>query len=204
VLSRAPPVRSGGTAEFAYALAFGIVLGFSLTIPPGPMNALIAARSVVSLRAGILTGFGAMSADLLLGVAVYALRSEVDLGSVVRYVYAIGAAVMVYLAYRLARAPSPPAAAPSEGVRTYSQAVLVGVSNPFQIVWWLTAGLAFAYLGGLVLFVGLFAAILVWILAFPYALHLGTRGRPGLSRAIVYVSAGIMVGFAVYFAVLAA
>ena len=31
-------------------LGFGILLGFSLTIPPGPMNALIAARSVHSLR----------------------------------------------------------------------------------------------------------------------------------------------------------
>ena len=168
------------------------------------MNALIAERSVRSLRAGVLTGFGAMSADLMLGVLVYALRAEVDLGSVVRYVYAVGAVVMAYLAYRFLAA-RPAASAPSaESVRTYTQAVLVGLSNPFQIVWWLTAGLAFAYLGGLVLFGGLFGAILVWVLAFPYALHVGTRGRPRLSRAVVYGSAAIMAGFAVYFAVLAA
>ncbi|MGI0130612.1 MAG: lysine transporter LysE, partial [Thermoplasmata archaeon] len=76
-------------------------------------------------------------------------------------------------------------------------------SNPFQIVWWLTAGLAFAYLGGLVLFVALFAAIALWVLAFPSALHLGTRRRPGAARAVVYVSAVILFAFAAYFLVLA-
>ncbi len=190
--------------EIAFAFVFGLALGFSLTIPPGPMNALIAARSVASLRAGVITGCGAMSADLILGILVYALRSEVDLGSVVRWVYAVGAVVMVFLAIRLLRPPTAEALPSPAGVRTYSQAILVGLSNPFQIVWWLTAGLAFAYLGGVILFVGLFSAVAVWVVGFPYALHVGTRGRPGVARAVVYVSAAILFAFAVYFAVLAA
>jgi threonine/homoserine/homoserine lactone efflux protein len=167
------------------------------------MNALIASRAAASLRAGVVTGFGAMSADLILGALVYALRSAVDLGSVVRYVYVVGAVVMAYLGFRLLTAR--PAAATTEpaGLRTYSQALGVGLSNPFQIVWWLTAGLAFAYLGGLVLYVALFAAVLVWVLVFPYAIHLGTRERPALARAVVYVSGAIMLAFAAYFAYLA-
>jgi threonine/homoserine/homoserine lactone efflux protein len=193
----------GGTTEFADSLLFGLALGFSLSIPPGPMNALIASRAARSLREGIITGFGAMSADLVLGGLIYALRSELDLTSVVRYVYIVGAAVMAYLGYRVLTAPAAPTAGESAGLRTYSQALGIGLSNPFQIVWWLTAGLAFAYLGGLPLYVALFAAVLVWVLVFPTAIHVGTRRRPGLARAVVLASGVILIGFAAYFAYLA-
>jgi threonine/homoserine/homoserine lactone efflux protein len=189
--------------DVAYAIVFGLALGFSLTIPPGPMNALIAAQTVRSLRAGIITGLGAMSADLILAILVYSLRSEIPFGSVVRWVYVIGAAVMVFLAVRLLLRPRSTEATPESGTRTYSQGVLVGVSNPFQIVWWFTAGLAFAYLGGFVLFVALFAAVAIWVVTFPYALHFGTRQRPEVARAVVYVSCAILFAFAVYFVVLA-
>ncbi len=185
--------------EPVIALVFGLALGFSLTISPGPMNALIASQTVVSLRRGILTGVGAMSADLILGGLVYGLRAEIDVGAILRWVYLGGAVVMVFFGCRLLfrnAAPSPEA---GSEVRTYAQAVLVGVTNPFQIVWWLTAGLAFAYLGGLVLFLGLFAAIGTWVVVFPYALHLGTRGRPEVGRAVTYVSSALMFTFAAYF-----
>lgn len=190
--------------ELAFSFVFGLALGFSLTVPPGPMNMLIASQTVRSLRAGVITGLGAMSADLVLGVLVYALRSSVDIGSVVQWVYLLGAGVMVFFAIRVLRAPGAPAPDLAGSLRTYSQGVAVGLTNPFQVLWWITAGLAFAYLGGVVLFVGLFAAVLVWVLVFPYALHLGTRGRPRLERVVPYVSAAIMCAFAVYFAVLAA
>jgi threonine/homoserine/homoserine lactone efflux protein len=189
--------------DYDVAFLFGLVLGFSLTIPPGPMNAFIASQSVGSLRGGIITGFGAMSADLVLGIVAYALRTEIDLGSVIRWVYVVGAVVMAVFGYLLLRRRSDNAAEAASGLRTYSRAVALGVSNPFQIFWWLTAGLAFAYLGGLILFVGLFAAIAIWVVAFPYAVHLGTRRRPGLARGVLYASSAIMFAFAAYFAILA-
>jgi threonine/homoserine/homoserine lactone efflux protein len=189
--------------EFAYALVFGLALGFSLTIPPGPMNALIAFQSARSFRGGVITGLGAMSADLLLGVLVYTLRTVVDLSSVVRAVYVVGAGVMVFFGCRLLFRSPTTEAAPAGGLQTYSQALALGVSNPFQIVWWLTAGLAFAYLGGLTLFVGLFGAIALWIVAFPYAVHLGTRRRPQVARAVTYGAGVLMFVFAAYFLLLA-
>lgn len=187
-----------------YEFAFGLALGFSLTIPPGPMNALIASRTVDSFRRGVITGLGAMSSDLTLGVAVYLLQFEVNLGPVVRWVYALGCVVMAYFGYRILRpAPAVPTAR-SGGLRTYSAALAVGLSNPFQILWWLTAGLAFAYLGGVVLFAGIFGAIAVWIVAFPYLLRAGMQRYPRFGRAITLGSGVVMVVFAVYFAVLAA
>lgn len=186
-----------------YELAFGLALGFSLSVPPGPMNALIAARSVRSFRLGVITGLGAMSADLVLGVAVYLLQSWVDLHSVVRVIYVLGAGVMAYFGYRLLAPRTDGRTAAPLDRATYSSALIFGLSNPFQILWWLTAGLAFAYLGGLVLFTGLFGAIALWIVVFPYGIRAGGQRYPRLQPVVTWVSGAIMAVFAIYFALLA-
>jgi threonine/homoserine/homoserine lactone efflux protein len=186
-----------------YDLAFGVALGFSLTIPPGPMNLFIAARSVRSFGEGVAAGLGAMSADLVLGLVVYGLHSAVDLTAELRWIYVLGAVVMVYLGVGLLRRETAVAPPETFGLRTYTSALGLGLSNPFQILWWLTVGLAFAYFGGLVLFAGLFGAIAVWIVAFPWAVHRGTERRPKVARAVVIVSGALVFGFAAYFVFLA-
>ena len=181
------------------ALIFGFALGFSLTVPPGPMNALIASQSAMrGTRAGIITGTGAMTADIILAVTVFLARSLIDLHSIIRAIYLVGAAVLLVLVYLTLRSRK---SGPAEEMRltAYFRAVLLGVSNPFQILWWLTAGLAFAYLGGIVLLAGLFAAVAVWIVMFPALLHWGTGKHTGAARAVSMVSAAIMLFFAAYF-----
>jgi len=186
-----------------YEVGVGLLLGFSLTIPPGPMNALIASQSVRSWRRGLVTGLGAMSADAVLGAVVFVLSTTIVLARFLRPIYILGAVTMGYFGYRLL-APRPEAPAPDTGtVRVYSTALAIGVSNPFQILWWLTAGLAFAYLGGIALFAGLFGAIAIWIVGFPYALSAGAERSPRFERGVTIVSGAVMAGFAVYFAYLA-
>jgi threonine/homoserine/homoserine lactone efflux protein len=187
--------------SFLESVLFGAVLGFSLAVPPGPMNAWIAAAAARSYRAGVVTGLGAMSADGLLGAIVYLVERSVDLPEVVRFVYLLGAGVMVYLGLRLLTSgPELPVEPADE--RTFVRALLIGLSNPFQVVWWLTAGVAFAYLGGLLLFLGLFGAILLWVALFPWAVQVGARRDPLVARGVRIASAAILLGFAVYFAVL--
>jgi threonine/homoserine/homoserine lactone efflux protein len=189
----------------AYVFLLGMALGFTLVIPPGPMNALIAVRSVRSFRAGVATGFGAMIADVILGTLVYVLHAVVDLTTVVRWVELGGAVIMAFFAYRVlaqeARPVPPPLAA---DVRVFSEALTVGVTNPFQVIWWLTVGLAFAYLGGALLLLGLFLAIAVWIVAFPLALHESARRFERVPRGVTIGSGILLAGFAVYVALLAA
>jgi len=43
----------------------------------------------------------------------------------------------------------------------------------------------------------------VWIVAFPWAVHLGTERRPELARVLIVVSAAVIFGFAGYFLFLA-
>ena len=180
-------------------ILYGLALGFSLTVPPGPMNALIASQTATrGLRNGILTGAGAMTADMMLGVTVYAAKSLVDMHSVIKSLYLLGGAVLIILTYSMLRRGNtlPPEELKS---RTYSRAVVIGITNPFQILWWLTAGIAFAYLGGMVLLAALFTAVAVWIVVFPVLISTGTRKHPGASRAVSVASAAIMLLFACYF-----
>ncbi len=178
-------------------------MGFSLTIPPGPMNAFIASQTVRSVRNGMVAGAGAMSADGCLGGLVFVFRSIVDLDSFARGIYILGAAVMVLYAALIIRMRSDSTPKLPSNLRIYSQALLLGIGNPFQILWWLTAGLAFAFLGGLLLFVGLFGAIAVWVCVFPLALHRGVRGRAALESSVVWISTALLLGFAGYFVFLA-
>jgi threonine/homoserine/homoserine lactone efflux protein len=185
-------------SDVLFDLGFGLLLGFSLTIPPGPMNAFIAAQSVRAFRDGVTAGLGAMCADLVLGLLVFFLHSTVDLTSVVRWIYVLGAGVMLYLGVSLLRRPAGTSASRTAGLATFGAAFGLGVSNPFQIVWWLTVGLAFAYLGGWVLFVGLFGAIAVWIVVFPALLHAGAENRPRVAKWMVIISGLLIVAFAAF------
>ncbi|MFZ0891934.1 MAG: LysE family transporter [Thermoplasmata archaeon] len=189
--------------QTSYFLLLGLALGFSLTIPPGPMNAFISSQAVRSLRNGVVAGAGAMSADAVLGAVVFLLRSSVSLTAEIRVVYLSGACVMTLYAILLLRSRRGPAGATPSSIRVYAQALLLGIGNPFQILWWLTAGLAFAFLGGLVLFVGLFSAIAVWIVVFPTAVHRGVQSRPQLESTVVVVATGFLLAFAAYFLYLA-
>jgi threonine/homoserine/homoserine lactone efflux protein len=186
----------------AESFLVGVLLGFSLAVPPGPMNAWIAAVAARSYRGGVLTGFGAMTADALLGAAVFLVEQVADLRSVVRFVYALGAVIMAYLGARLLARPTF-ASAELPDQRTFARALALGLGNPYQILWWLTAGIAFAYLGGWVLLLGLFGAIGVWILVFPWVVHAGARRSPRVQVGVRIASAAILIVFAGYFGLLA-
>ena len=183
--------------------ALGLLLGFSLAVPPGPMNALIAARAGIAWRSGAWTGLGALSADAILGVLVFAFQSVVDLTAYIRWVYLLGSGVMLLLVYLLVRPPGRANAPVPSSQMAYSQGLLTGLSNPFQILWWLTAGTGFAYVGGLPLFAGLFGAILLWIAFFPWVVRTGTERYPAIEPWVRYSSAALMTGFAAYFLFLA-
>jgi threonine/homoserine/homoserine lactone efflux protein len=186
-----------------YNFVLGLVLGFTLTIPPGPMNAFIASNSLRSWRAGFTAGTGAMSADACLGILVFFLRGTVNLTDYVRAIYGVGAGVTLLYAVLLLRSRfQPPPAMPS-GMRVYSQSLLLGLGNPFQILWWLTAGLAFAYLGGIILFGGLFSAIAIWILVFPFLVNRGVQNHPLVQSSVVGISEALLLAFAAYFFYLA-
>ena len=191
----------------------GVALGLSLAAPPGPMNAIIAEESVLrGWRSGFRAGLGAMTADAcffalaLLGV-VAVVR---DLPTVRGLLFGAGGLLMLYFAYGAASDAS--AAFTGDGAtaddsKGFRKAFVLALTNPYQILWWLTAGVGLLdpgtfsvdALGGLtvatgspIIVVGFFAGIAVWIAGFPAALVAAGRRVDAFAPVVAYLSAAVL------------
>ncbi len=200
-------------ATLVSALA-GVVLGLSLAAPPGPMNAVIAEESVLrGWRSGFFAGLGAMTADAcffvlaLAGVVAVVRDTPLVRGVMV----GVGGILMLYFAYGTASdaASTFTADTEDEGAKGFSKAFALAITNPYQVVWWLTAGVGlldpgrFDVLSGLpgelavttggpVIVVGFFAGIALWISGFPAALVAAGKRIDSFAPAVAYLSAGVL------------
>lgn len=159
------------------ASLFSLLLGYSLAAPPGPLNALIAAWSLRSFRHGFAVGAGAMSADnllMLLTPALYGVSSALGRQFFAPF-HAAGGLFFLYLAYKIGTAKPPREGTAGGGhpLKGYLLGLPLGLINPNQVAWWLTAGLGSIAHFGVEWAAGLFLAILTWIIAYPAAVGWG-------------------------------
>jgi len=202
----------------------GVVFGLALAAPPGPMNAVIAEESVLrGWQSGFRAGLGAMTADLVfLALALVGAVAVVERAPTLRNVMvAVGGVLMLYFAYgavRDARKSVRASAAPSG--RGFTKAFVLALSNPYQILFWLTVGvgllapgridvLAYATdaLAGVVvvetghpaLLVGLFGGIAIWIVGFPASLVAAEKRVEAAAPAVAVISAAVLAAFGGYF-----
>jgi threonine/homoserine/homoserine lactone efflux protein len=207
--------------DVAVSALAGVALGLSLAAPPGPMNAIIAEESVLrGWGSGFRAGLGAMSADAcffvlaLLGV-VTVVR---DVPVVQRVLFGLGGLLMLYFAYGAATdanaAFGGEAATDGSGEviagedsKGFRKAFVLALTNPYQILWWLTAGVGLLdsgtfsldALGGLavstgspIIVVGFFGGILLWITGFPAALVTVGRRVDAFAPVVAYLSAVVL------------
>ncbi len=210
-------------------LSAGVVFGLALAAPPGPMNAIIAEESVRrGWGAGFRAGLGAMTADIcffLLSVAgavalidrLPTLRAAmVGVGGLLMLYFAVGAARGV----RQTLSADPENTGESSGFR---KAFVLALTNPYQILFWLTVGVGLldpgrhdllaetpyvgdqlagtlvVQTGSVALLVGLFAGIAVWIVGFPATLVAARRRIDSLAPLVAGGSALVLAGFGVAF-----
>lgn len=202
----------------------GALLGLSLAAPPGPMNAIIAEESVLrGWTAGFLAGLGAMSADAtffvvaLLG-AVPLVRSIPGLRSLMLI---LGGLLMLWFAVgalRGAKTAFSDDRPPADG-RGFSRAFVLALTNPYQLLWWATVGVALlepgrfdlgevvplglvssqVVTGSPIIVVGFFGGIAAWIVAFPAMLvSIGDR-VDGVAPVVASLSALVLAAFGVGF-----
>ena len=220
-------------SELAVSALVGVAFGLTLAAPPGPMNAIIAEESIVrGWVSGFSAGLGAMTADVLfcalafLGVvAVVEHVPTVQAGMVT-----VGGLLMCYFAYGTAREAVAGAGALEAGVgkvdsesHGFRKTFVLSLTNPYQIVFWLTVGVrllqpepldVFAHVpyagealsgtlviatGSPALLVGFFAGIALWISAFPATLIAVGRRVDRFAPAVVWASALVLAGFGVLF-----
>ncbi len=211
------------------SLVAGIAFGLALAAPPGPMNAVIAEESVLrGWGAGFRAGLGAATADAcffvlaVVGAVAFVRRSALVTGLMV----GVGGILMLYFAYGAVDGAREQftdiEAALDESSRGFRKAFVLALTNPYQIVFWLTVGVGLlepgtldaleplsAGLAGLLvvetgspaLLVGLFAGIGVWITGFPAALVGARRRMDRLAPAVAGISAVVLAGFGVFYLV---
>lgn len=202
----------------------GVLFGLALAAPPGPMNAIIAEEAVLrGWAAGFKTGLGAMSADILFfvlalaGVVTFIRRFP----AVQDAMFLVGGLLMLYFAVGAVRGIGgqfQPTSQPE--IRGFSKAFVLSLSNPYQILFWLTAGVGLltpgtvdvlsyvsASLAGVIviqtgdpaLIIGLFGGIFGWIIGFPAALSAAQSRTEAFAPIVASGSAVVLAGFGLYF-----
>jgi threonine/homoserine/homoserine lactone efflux protein len=206
----------------------GILFGFALAAPPGPMNAIIAEESVRrGWTAGFRAGLGAMTADfvfflLSLGglVTIVEAAPQLRAGMV-----ATGGFLMLYFGYdALTNLGDTLTAEESDELnRGFLKAFVLAITNPYQILFWLTVGVGLLSPGELdvlsalpavgdslagtvvvetgspLLVGGLFGGIVVWIVGFPAALVTGRNRTDRFAPLVAGASGLVLVGAGVVF-----
>ncbi|MFC7045154.1 LysE family translocator [Halobacteriaceae archaeon GCM10025711] len=199
----------------ALAVVVGAVLGLSLAAPPGPMNAVIAEESVIrGWRSGFTAGLGAMSADAIFFVLAYLGVVAVlqRLPTLQSTMVGFGGLLMLYFAYGTVQDASATFRADGDAGKGFRKAFVLALTNPFQILWWLTAGVGMleattvevfgrtlTTTGGPLTVAGFFGGIVVWIVGFPAALVLAGERLDSFATGVAYVSALVLALFGVLF-----
>ncbi|WP_435078165.1 LysE family translocator [Halococcus sp. AFM35] len=209
-----------GTVVTVFA---GMVFGLAIAAPPGPMNAVIAEESVLrGWLSGVWAGLGAMAADACFFVlAVVGVVAVVERVPAVRGVaFALGGLLMLYFAYGAARGANDEHETATSERRGFAKAFALAITNPYQVVFWLTigvgmlepgtidvlaplsgdlAGVLVVSTGSPALVIGFFAGIAAWIVGFPTTLVAAERRLTGVGSTVAYASALVLAGFGVAF-----
>jgi threonine/homoserine/homoserine lactone efflux protein len=154
----------GGTG--IYVIFLGYALGLSLAAPPGPVNAVITNESQKSVLHGARVGAGAMTADFVFLVLLYYGRVAIPPWAY-KYLYIFGAFFLIYLAFSIARSRMPS----KSRTGNYFVGFSMGITNPFQILWWVTVGLFMIERLSYLSVSGFFLGIVTWIIVYPTAIN---------------------------------
>ncbi len=206
----------------------GVLFGLALAAPPGPMNAIIAEESVVrGWSAGVRAGFGAMVADVVFFLlALAGLVTVIERAPTLRaLMVTAGGLLMLYFARGAAASVTKTlqASATGDKSRGFLKAFVLGLTNPYQLLFWLTvgvglltsgqvdvlavlpgigdtlAGAVVVQTGSVALLGGLFGGIGFWILSFPTALVAAGTRIDSLAPIVAAGSAFVLAGFGLFF-----
>jgi len=121
-------------------LVRGIVIGFSIAAPVGPIGVLCIRRTLAEGRAaGLVTGLGAATADAIYGgVAAFGLTALTDfLVGGQAWIRLLGGAFLLYLGIRTVRTPPAERAARLRGsglFGAYATTFMLTLTNPMTIL----------------------------------------------------------------------
>jgi len=120
--------------------------------------------------------------------------------------FVVGGAFLLYLAFSTATKIRPalsawPQGAPERpaGKSSFTLGLTMGLTNPYQLGWWIAIGANMIADYGLSIAIGFFAGIVAWTLILTGTVHAGVRRYQRLAPIIAALSAVIMAAFGVWF-----
>lgn len=187
-------------------LATGIALGISIAAPPGPVTALAAQQVVTrSWFAGWSVTAGATLADGVFFVLTYFGVARLVNAEERSVLFLLGGTLLFVLAVstvaRARRGSSLQGAAPRSARSPFIMGLTMGLTNPYQLGWWVAVGAGMVSEFGTGVAVGFFVGIVSWTLAMTWAVHAGAARYQGLVPAVAYAAAALMAGFGLWFIV---
>ena len=212
-------------------IAAGVLFGIALAAPPGPMNAIIATESVLrGWSSGFLAGLGAMTADVIffLLAIIGVVTVIADRPQLRGVLLLLGGLLMIWFAVSAIRGVRQAARTGGQsrtgvGTTGFQKAFVLALTNPYQIIFWLTlgvgllrpgqidvlsvlpvigeelAGWVIIQTGSPALIFGFFGGIVFWIAGSP-AIMVAAAERDAVISSIVGIgSAAVLVGFGLLF-----
>ena len=190
----------------------GIILGFSIAAPVGPIGVLCIRRTLAEGRAsGLVSGLGAATADAIYGcVAGFGLTFISSfLVNQQRWLRLVGGAFLCYLGIRAFLARPADQAAPAQGsglIGAYGSTFLLTLTNPMTILSFAAAfgGLGMAdtgrdYGSAAMLVLGVFIGSTLWWLGLSSIVSLfRTRFDARALRWVNRASGIIIAGFGLF------
>jgi threonine/homoserine/homoserine lactone efflux protein len=185
----------------------GLVIGFSIAAPVGPIGVLCIRRTLADGRAaGFFSGLGAATADALYGaVAAFGLTAISDvLVAQATWLRIGGGLFLCYLGVKtfLASPPSEPTAARAAGLAgAYLSTLALTLANPTTILSFVAifagfgaAARADSYAGAVVLVLGVFLGSALWWLVLSGGV--GRLGRRLTPATLVWINrgSGLVIG----------
>ncbi len=184
-----------------YSLVAGILIGLSLAVPPGPINAIIAVESVKkSYFDGIKVGMGAMTADATYLVVTLVGVTVLFTGDNIKMVVSMaGGLILAYMAIKILRGFNRPLKEnDKKDIKNhYLTGLTIGMANPAQILWWLTAGAALIANFNALGILGFFIGISLWVTTFSVTLHFARKKAEWLYPAVTLVSGVVLLFFSI-------
>jgi len=192
-------------------LLSGVALGFSIAAPPGPVTALAAQQVVArSWLAGWLVTLGATVADCIFFVLTYFGVARLVTPGERELLFVAGGALMLYLALSIAKGARRPAISPNAtrpgrfsptSIRRFPflLGLSMGLTNPYQLGWWIAIGAGMVAEFGGSIAIGFFVGIVSWTLILTATVHASVKRYERLSPVIAYASAAIMAAFGLWF-----